>query len=67
MKITAAIIIRPDGRKLTRLALPGRDADEWGVKPDLGLTLILPEREREVLRRRLDERSRLYPANRIAH
>jgi carboxyl-terminal processing protease len=42
--LTSAIFLRASGAKLDRLVMPGRDADEWGVKPDRIYALTDAER-----------------------
>ncbi|MGE3807215.1 MAG: S41 family peptidase [Gemmataceae bacterium] len=34
LKLSTALYIRPTGKKIDRMAFPGRPADEWGVTPD---------------------------------
>jgi carboxyl-terminal processing protease len=63
LKLTTGIFYRPDGAKLSKLPLPGRDANEWGVQPDMGLELILSDRERESARRYQEEQYRIYPGS----
>jgi carboxyl-terminal processing protease len=40
-----ALFYRPNGKKLDKMAVPGREADEWGVVPDKGFALKMTERE----------------------
>ncbi|MBL8799536.1 MAG: PDZ domain-containing protein [Planctomycetia bacterium] len=60
-KLTTAVFHRPDGRKLDRLAMPGRDADEWGVTPNPGYRLLLPDREQQVLKEHLERQGVIGP------
>jgi C-terminal peptidase prc len=46
LMLTIAMFYRPNGRKLDRIRLTGRDADERGVLPDRGFALELPAVER---------------------
>jgi hypothetical protein len=48
------LFLRPSGKKLDRLPVPGRDADEWGVRPDTGCELVLTAEDRRALRAHLD-------------
>jgi C-terminal peptidase prc len=57
LKCTTGCFLRPDGRKLDRIRLPGRPADEWGVTPDPGFALDLPRREYDALQQFFDNAS----------
>lgn len=61
IKLTTALFHRPDGRKLDRLALPGRDADEWGVTPNTAYRLQLPDKEQQVLKEHLERQGVIWP------
>jgi C-terminal peptidase prc len=61
IKLTTALFHRPDGRKLDRLAMPGRDADEWGVTPNTGYRLQLPDKEQQVLKEHLERQGVIWP------
>jgi carboxyl-terminal processing protease len=56
LKLTTALMYRPNGQKLDRARFPGRDEDEWGVLPDRGQEVKLTKEEQtdlaEQLRRR---------------
>jgi carboxyl-terminal processing protease len=56
LKLTTALIFRAGGQKLDRAKIPGRDEDEWGVRPDRGQEVKLSAAEltdlAEQLRRR---------------
>jgi carboxyl-terminal processing protease len=54
LKLTTAYFVRPNGMKLTRLSVPNRDPDEWGVTPDKGYALDLRPDERCRLRDHLE-------------
>jgi carboxyl-terminal processing protease len=56
LQLTTAVFLRPSGRKLDRILLRGHDGDEWGVTPDRGLAVPLPDRELARLREYLDSR-----------
>jgi carboxyl-terminal processing protease len=54
LRLTTAYLVRPNGKSLARLRLPGRDEDEWGVTPDPGFTVDLKPDDRCRLRDHLD-------------
>jgi carboxyl-terminal processing protease len=58
--LTTVTGYRPSGGKLDWRPLPGRPADEWGVRPSAGLTVVLSELEKERLRQRLEETAYLF-------
>ncbi len=45
LKLTTATFWRPSNRNLNRLSTQGRDDDEWGVTPDAGFVIKLPQKE----------------------
>lgn len=45
LKLTTATFWRPSNRNLNRASTQGRDEDEWGVTPDTGFVLKLPNKE----------------------
>jgi carboxyl-terminal processing protease len=53
---TIAVAVRPSGKKLDRIAIPGYD-DSWGVTPDAGQILILHPEERTALQKHLVSQS----------
>jgi carboxyl-terminal processing protease len=59
--ITDSVLLRPDGRKLDRMKIPGHPDDEWGVTPDDGLRIDLTDRERAELAAHLKRTAALYP------
>jgi carboxyl-terminal processing protease len=61
IKLTTALFHRPDGRKLDRMAVAGRDADEWGVTPNAGYRLQLPDKEQQVLKEHLEWQGVIWP------
>jgi carboxyl-terminal processing protease len=54
LRLPRMLFLRPSGKKLDRLPVPGRDADEWGVRPDTGCELVLTAEDRRALRAHLD-------------
>jgi carboxyl-terminal processing protease len=56
MCLTAAVFLRPGGKKLDRIWLPGRDPDEWGVTPEPENVIKLTPKERDALKEHLDLR-----------
>jgi C-terminal peptidase prc len=62
LKMTTALFLRPSGKKIDRIRMPGRDEDEWGVMPDHGYVVRLSPRERADLLAALSRRELLYPA-----
>jgi carboxyl-terminal processing protease len=62
LKYTFALFHRPDGRKLSRLSLPGHPEDEWGVTPDR--VCLLADKETYALRKSLAARAGIYPESR---
>jgi carboxyl-terminal processing protease len=57
LKLTGCVFLRPNGKKLDRIALPGQDADEWGVTPDAGNIIQLTAKETEALKEQLERRA----------
>ncbi|MBM4071539.1 MAG: hypothetical protein FJ271_21785 [Planctomycetes bacterium] len=45
LKLTTATFWRPSDRNLNRASTQGREEDEWGVTPDPGFVLKLPNKE----------------------
>ena len=62
VKYTFALFHRPDGRKLSRLPLPGHPEDEWGVTPDR--VCLLADKETYALRNFLAARAGIHPESR---
>ena len=60
LKCTVALFLRPSGKKLDRMKIPGYDADEWGVTPDTGNVVQLEQKEQDALKEHLERRSYLY-------
>ena len=44
LKLTTATFWRPSGRNLNKSSTPGKDTDEWGVKPNKGFEIKLSQR-----------------------
>jgi carboxyl-terminal processing protease len=59
VKYTFMLFRRPDGRKLSRLPLPGHPEDEWGVTPDR--VCVLADKETYALRSFLVARAGIHP------
>jgi carboxyl-terminal processing protease len=57
LKLTTAYFLRPSGKKIDRLKVPGINDDEWGITPDRGYRLDLSAEEREELRNHLDRQA----------
>lgn len=55
LAFTASVWLRPSGKKLDRMSIPGYD-DSWGVTPDAGQAITLPPAERVALRQFLERR-----------
>lgn len=66
LKLTVALFYRPSGKKLDRIRMPGRNADEWGVTPDQGYTINLSPKERDELADHLHQLERIFPRDRQA-
>jgi carboxyl-terminal processing protease len=66
VQITTAVFVRPSGKKLDRIRMPGRDEDEWGVTPDRGCAVPLSALERADLLASLRRREAIYPSARTA-
>lgn len=49
LKMTTASYWRPSGQNINRPSTGGKEDDEWGVSPDKGYVLKLPQQEREDL------------------
>jgi carboxyl-terminal processing protease len=60
MKITTASYWRPNGHNIHRLRT-AKDTDEWGVKPDEGFQVSVPEAELEKLQLQRIERDTFQP------
>jgi carboxyl-terminal processing protease len=54
LKFTTAVFYRPSSKKLDRIRIPGRPADEWGVTPDPGLNCKLTPQEAADLKAHLE-------------
>jgi carboxyl-terminal processing protease len=54
LRLTTNLFLRPSGKKIDRMPVPGRDAEEWGVRPDTGCELVLTDKERRALRTHLE-------------
>jgi carboxyl-terminal processing protease len=65
VKLTSTLYYRPSGKKLARICPPGKPSEEWGVSPDKGFDLSLPDPEQDRLRAFLDEQFAIYPAGRV--
>jgi carboxyl-terminal processing protease len=61
LMFTAGVVLRPSGKKLDRMRLPGHDDEEWGVTPDKGYHLKLSSSERDGLRQHLKSLECLPP------
>src|SRR5262249_4345332 len=46
LHLTTAIFLRPSGKKLDRMHIPNKPAEEWGVRPDPGFEVKHTVRER---------------------
>jgi carboxyl-terminal processing protease len=57
LTLTTAVFLRPNGKKLDRIPLPGHDANEWGVTPDAGNAVRLSPEEEDALRAHLERRA----------
>src|SRR5262249_666456 len=57
LTLTTAVFLRPSGKKLDRIALPGHDADEWGVTPDSGNVVRLSPEEKDARTAHLERRA----------
>jgi carboxyl-terminal processing protease len=55
--LTCGVFLRPSGKKLDRIALPGHGADEWGVTPDAGNVVRLAPAEKDALKEHLERRA----------
>ncbi len=60
LTFTMAVLLRPNGKKLARIELSGRDADEWGVVPDVANVVQLEPKEQDALKEYLDQQ-RIIP------
>ena len=66
MMMTTALFLRPSGKKIDRIAAPGRPDDEWGVIPDAGLRVDLSGEERKALRTALERRAAIFPTGHVS-
>ena len=57
---TIGLFLRPSGKKLDCMMIPGRDANEWGVTPDTGNVVQLEQKEQDALKEHLERRSYIY-------
>jgi carboxyl-terminal processing protease len=57
LTLTTAVFLRPSGKKLDRIALPGHGTDEWGVTPDAGNVVRLSPAEKDALKEHLERRA----------
>lgn len=60
LKLTTATFWRPSNRNLNRASTQGRDEDEWGVSPDSGFVLKLPNKELNELQDHLRDREIIH-------
>jgi carboxyl-terminal processing protease len=60
LELTTAIFLRPSGKKLDKMRLPGRDPDEWGVQPDGGFAFPLRSAEYNRLRQHLEHKRLIF-------
>ena len=49
IKMTTATFWPPSGRNLNKASTPGKEEDEWGVRPDKGYELKLDRAEKDEL------------------
>ncbi len=61
LMLSTGIFLRPNGRKIDRMFIPGHEADEWGVSPDAGHEVRLTEQERGDLAEHLQHIAAIYP------
>jgi carboxyl-terminal processing protease len=62
LKYTTGLFVRPSGKPWDRIRLPDSQPDDWGIRPDKGCEVILPEKERADLQENLERRTFLFPA-----
>jgi carboxyl-terminal processing protease len=59
---TTGLFLRPSGKPWDRLRLPGSGPDDWGIRPDKGFDIELPEKDRAELLEHVERRTYLFPA-----
>jgi carboxyl-terminal processing protease len=63
LKFTTGVFLRPNGQTWDRIRLPDSQPDHWGVRPDKGFAVPLPDLERFALAAHLERRTYLFPAD----